>query len=241
MTEKELYARYKNTVLGFFWLVIIPLLQMFIIGFVYTYFIRQSMEHFLLFLYIGLLAWNFFSASLSKATSSIVSERSLIKCAVFPREIIPLSIILSNFTHVGLALLLYAIPVYFAGTFTLQSLILLLPAVLWLVVNAVGFSLLCSALNVRHRDVNFLIQALLLVWFYATPILYPLSVIPQQFRWIWSLNPMTAVVTLLQHVFLNTGLPTGVILITNTAITTLVLLVGLYSFRRECRYFDDYL
>src|SRR3989304_8777518 len=99
MTEKELKARYKNTFFGFLWIVVNPLLQMLVIGFIFRLFIKEPIENYYLYLFAGLLVWNFFSISLTKATPSIVSERSLIKKANFPRSVIPLSIILSNLIH----------------------------------------------------------------------------------------------------------------------------------------------
>src|SRR3989304_7521187 len=95
MTEKELRARYKNTVFGFLWILVNPILQMLVIGFIFAFFLKEPIEHYYFYLFAGLLIWNFFSLSLSKATPSIVYERNLIKKAVFPRSVIPLSIIVS--------------------------------------------------------------------------------------------------------------------------------------------------
>src|SRR3989344_1682486 len=96
MTEKELQVRYKHTIFGFLWLIANPLLQMLIIGFIFPLFVKEPITHYSYYLFTGLLAWDFFFLSLSKATPSIVNERSLIKKSVFPRMVIPLSIILSN-------------------------------------------------------------------------------------------------------------------------------------------------
>src|SRR3989344_8713982 len=122
MTEKELRARYKNTFFGFLWIVVNPLLQMLVIGFIFRLFIKEPIQNYYLYLFAGLLVWNFFSISLTKATPSIVNERSLIKKAKFPREVIPLSIILSNLVHLILALLLLLIPTLFIRTLDLMSL-----------------------------------------------------------------------------------------------------------------------
>ena len=103
MTEKELRARYKHTVFGFFWLVANPVLQMLVIGFVFTFFMKEPIKNYYFYLFTGLLVWNFFSLSLTKTTPSIVFERALTKKAVFPRAVIPLSIILSNLVHLILA------------------------------------------------------------------------------------------------------------------------------------------
>src|SRR3972149_9344389 len=94
MTEKEFKVRYKRTVFGFLWVLINPILQMLVIGFVFRYFIKDPIPNYFLYLIVGLLVWNFFTLSFQKATSSIVNERALIKKANFPREVIPLSIIL---------------------------------------------------------------------------------------------------------------------------------------------------
>jgi len=205
MTEKELRARYKHTVFGFFWLVANPLLQMLVIGFVFTFLLKQPVKNYYFFLFNGLLVWNFFSLSLSKTTPAIVYERSLIKKARFPHAVIPISIILSNFIHFFLAFLLYLVPVLFLGTLTLFSAPLVLLSFLLLLAFTVGLSLLTCALNVRFRDVNFFVSALLIVWFYATPVMYALTMIPPHLLWLWRLNPLTSILQLLQMAIL--GLP----------------------------------
>src|SRR3972149_3494157 len=148
MTEKELRARYKNTLFGFLWMFINPLLQMLVIGFIFRLFIKEPIENYFLYLLVGLLVWNFFSLSLTKATPSIVNDRALIKKAKFPRSVIPLSIILSNFVHLLLAFVLLFIPVIFLNTLSALWLLQLSLGFLLLAGVTVGFSLLTSALVV---------------------------------------------------------------------------------------------
>ena len=111
MTDKEFRVRYKNTLFGFLWIVINPLLQMFVIGFIFRFFIKDPIPNYFLYLLTGLLVWNFFSLSISKTTPLIVNERTLIKKAKFPKEVLPLSVILSNFIHLLIAFALLIIPV----------------------------------------------------------------------------------------------------------------------------------
>src|SRR3989304_8716691 len=203
MTEKELRARYKYTIFGFLWLVANPILQMLIIGFIFTFFMKEPVEHYYYHLFVGLLVWNFFALSLTKATPSIVFERALIKKAYFPRAVIPLSIILSNFIHFALAFLIFLIPVLFLGTVSFAGIPYLLIAFCLLSLFTVGMSLLTCALNVRFRDVNFFVPAVLMVWFYATPIVYSLSQMPRDLLWLWRFNPMTSVLQLFQHALLG--------------------------------------
>lgn len=123
MTDKELRARYKHTAFGFLWLLVNPLLQMAVIGFVFPLFVREPVTHYFFYLFAGLLAWNFFSMSLSKTAPSIIFERNLIKKAMFPRAVIPLSIILSNLVNSLAAYLLFLLPLLILGTLTPFSVI----------------------------------------------------------------------------------------------------------------------
>lgn len=241
MTEKELRARYKYTILGFLWIVLNPILQMLVIGFIFTFFMKEPIQHYYFFLFTGLLIWNFFSVSLTKATPSIVYERSLIKKARFPHAVIPLSIILSNLVHFVLAFALFLIPVIFLGTASLGRLPYLLFGSLLLFSFTAGLSLLTSALNVRFRDVNFFVQAILIVWFYATPIVYSLEVMPRSLLWLWRFNPLTSTLQLFQHTLLDAPLPGPAMLTANTLVTAIIVSLGMYVFSQESKNFDDWI
>jgi lipopolysaccharide transport system permease protein len=240
MTEKELRARYKHTVFGFFWLVANPVLQMLVIGFVFTFFMREPIKNYYFYLFTGLLIWNFFSLSLTKATPSIVFERALIKKAAFPRSVIPLSIILSNLIHLILAQVLFLSPVLFLHTLSVVSLLAVPVAYVLLVLFTVGFSLLGCALNVRFRDINFFVQAILIIWFYATPIMYSFFIIPHRFIWLWRLNPMTSILQLFQYGFIASPAPGPAMLTINITLILTTFFIGVWVFRRESRNFDDW-
>lgn len=241
MTEKELRARYKHTVFGFLWLVSNPLLQMLIIGFVFPLFVKEPVKHYYYYLFTGLLAWNFFSLSLNKTVPSVVNERSLIKKAVFPRAVIPMSIILSNLVNYVAAFVLFLIPIIFLGTLTVSSLLYFLVGLILLIIFTVGLSLLTSALNVRFRDVNFFVQAILTLWFYATPIVYSFSQIPHQLLWLWRFNPLTSCVQLMQHALVGSALPGPLMMASNTMVIIIVMIAGMVVFNRESKNFDDWL
>lgn len=241
MTHKELTARYKNTIFGFLWVVVNPLIQMLVIGFVFKFFIKEPIENYYYFLLIGLLIWNFFSLSLSKATSSIVNERNLIKKAKFETEVIPLSIILSNFINLMIAILILSLPIIYSGIFSVYKLPQLIMASFMLLFFTIGLSLLTASLNVKYRDINFFVQALLIVWFYATPIIYSTSIIPTNIIWLWGINPMTSIVQAFQSALISAPSPDNNLLTINTIITTLFFLIGLKSFKKESKYFDDWL
>lgn len=241
MTERELRVRYKNTVFGFFWLVLNPLLQMIVIGFVFGFFVAEPITHYYYYLFIGLLTWNFFSLSLTKATPSIVFERALIKKSAFPRAVIPLSIVCSNAVHFLVAFALYTIPVLFLGTCSVSGILDIVAGLVLLFLFTIGMSLLTASLNVRFRDINFFVSAILIIWFYATPIVYSMSMIPVGMQWLWRLNPMTSVVGLLHHGFVATPMPEFLLVCANSAVILLVCILGIVVFQRENKNFDDWI
>lgn len=250
MTQKEIKARYKFAVLGFLWIVLNPLLQMIVMGFVFQFFVPVKVDNYFLFIFTGLLPWNFFSMTVTKNTPAIVFERSLIQKAKFPRESIILSIVLSNLFHfiIALALLMLALlsDKVIEG-YTISHLVgygarllLVLPAVVWLAVLTSGLSLLFSALNVKYRDVNFMVQAIMPLWFYATPIVYTLKLLPENIQFLFYLNPMTAIIEYFQFILLNlppVSLRLGVI---SFAMSLLVVIGGWIYFRQESKFFDDW-
>lgn len=250
MTEKEIRVRYKFAVLGFLWVVLNPILQMIVIGLIFRFFIPVRVNNYYLFLFSGLLLWNLFSYSVAKCTGAIVFERSLIQKAKFPRENIILSIVLSNVFHTAIALVILMVLLmgdkvlegYSAGRLFWYGwrLLLVAPALMWTTVLTVGFSLLTSALDVRFRDVNFMVQAGLPLWFYASPVVYSVNLLPPMLQQISYLNPMTAVIELSQYALLGLtptwlgGWWVGGIM------TILILATGIWVFRRESPWFDDW-
>lgn len=240
MTVKDFKARYKRALFGFLWVVINPLLQMIIIATIFSFFINVQVQNYPLFLFIGLLVWNFFSLSLTKATPSIVNERSLIQKAKFSRNVIPLSIVLSNFLHLLVSFILLAIWVLLFGDLRLEHIILAPAILLWLLALTSGISLLTSSFNVRFRDVSFFLAAGLILLFYSTPILYPLTLIPQKFHVLFFFNPLTSIVQIMQYALAGYEFPDLNLLITNLIISSLLIIVGIISFRKKSLFFDDW-
>ncbi|HLE49167.1 MAG TPA: ABC transporter permease [Patescibacteria group bacterium] len=239
MTEKEIKARYKKAVFGFLWVILNPILQMVVIGLIFSYFIK--IPNYFLFLFSGLLPWQFFSLSLSKATPSIVYERTLLQKARFPIEAIPLSLILSNFINMIISFVLLIIVLSFWQKVIFPQILLLIPALLWLLIFTIGLSLLTTSLNVKWRDVSFFIQTVLILWFYATPILYHLSLIPRILHPVFNLNPLTSVFELVHISLINQGFLDFQTLLLNLLLTIIVLIAGILVFRKESKYFSDWL
>lgn len=241
MTRKEVEARYKRTVFGFLWMVINPLLQMVVVGTIFSQFVKEPINNYFHFLFVGLLVWNFFSISLTKATPSIVNERALIKKARFYRSVIPLAIVFANAFHflVGLVIFLPVVH-FFARELSWGGLAGVGIGLAQLVLLTVGITLFTSAVNVRFRDVTFFVQAMLVLWFYATPIVYPLEFISRASRGWWLLNPLTGIIEKIQFSLLGFPKPEPLFGIASLALTMMVLSVGLAVFFKESTDFDDW-
>jgi ABC-2 type transport system permease protein len=245
MTEKEIKNRYKQAWLGFLWLVLNPLLQMFVIGLVFQFFVPVEVENYYLFLLAGLLPWNFFNLSLQRAVPSFVYERNLIKKAKFPRETIVLSIVLSNFVTLLISLLLFICVSLIMGQFSLIQGLWLFPALGWLLILTSGLSLLAASLNVRFRDINFIVQALTALWFYVTPIIYTVDLVPERLNWLLWLNPMTSLINLFRF-----SLSVGQIKTLNAlgvkgygfgiGLSLIAVFLGIVMFKRKAPTFDDW-
>jgi len=241
MTHKELTTRYKQTLFGFLWVFINPLIQMIVIGFIFPLFIKEPIPHYNLYLFTGLLTWNFFSLSLAKGSSSIVNERSLIKKSKFPHAIIPLSIILSNAVNLLLSFLLIVPFAVYYQIFSLERIGSFLLGFIMLLSFTSGIGLLTAALNVRYRDITFFTQAGLIVWFYLTPVVYSITSMPPSLIYLWRLNPMTSAVQFFQNAFINYPAPGLAMIGCNALITLITLIIGVRVFQSESKFFDDWL
>lgn len=239
MTEKELKVRYKRAFLGFLWILLNPLLQMFIIGYIFSLFVK--IPNYYVFLLSGLLPWTFFSQSLSSATPSIVRERALLQKAVFPIEAVPVSVIFSNFVHFISSFVLLLIFLLLTSSFSLINVFLLLLVFFWLLILTVGVVLICSALQVKFRDVIYVIRTLLILGFYVSPIIYTLSMIPSNLRTLYLLNPLSSIIEIIHILILNRGLLDPQMLASNIIITFLIVLLGIWIFNNQKKSFVDWI
>lgn len=214
LVRRELKVRYKDSVLGFVWTLLNPLLYLAVFSLVFSGFLRGGVKFYGLFLLSGLLAWNLFSTGLTGATTSIVANGPLVQKVWFPREILPLASVgaaIVNFFFQ--AVVLAVASVVFRWWPSWGDLWLVPPALLVAALWAMALGLLLSAVNVYLRDVQHFLELGLLAWFWLTPIVYQYDLVAGQARDRWGangefitlLNPMIPVVTTLQRVVYNPG------------------------------------
>jgi len=210
LVARELKARYRGSVLGFFWSFINPLLLLLIYSFVFTTVIPNRLENvqpFALFMFCGILPWTWFSSSLTEASGSLISGGNLIRKVLFPAEILPLVSVLANMVHFFLGLpILVAFLFYYKRPPDALDLIWFPVTVLVQLVFTAGLALILSALAVHFRDIRDLLANVLTFWFFATPIIYPWSQ-PEvlRFKLLFDLNPFTHLAVSYQEVLFFSG------------------------------------
>jgi lipopolysaccharide transport system permease protein len=210
LVARELTARYRGSVLGFFWSFVNPLLSLLIYTFVFTVVLPgirpRTYEPYALFMFCGILPWTWFSSSLLEASNVLIAGGNLIRKVLFPAEVLPLVTVLSGLVHFALGLpILAAFFVYYRLPIEPADLAWFPLIVLIQLVLTAGLALLVSALTVHFRDVRDLLQNLLTLWFFATPIIYPLSLAPANVQQLLNLNPFTHLVVAYQEVLFVPG------------------------------------
>ena len=238
LVARELKARYRGSVLGFFWSFINPLLLLLIYTVVFTVVMPNvhppELEPFALFMFCGLLPWTWFSSSLLESSNVLVAGGNLIKKVLFPAEVLPIVTVLAGLVHFCLGLpILVAFLIYYRVPATPTDLLWFPVIVAVQLVLTIGLALLVSALTVHFRDVRDLLSNLLTLWFFATPIIYPITQAPERVRRLLYLNPFTHLAIAYQEVLFRPGPFTqwGRLLAVGAA-SVLVFLFGYFVFDR---------
>lgn len=213
LVRKELKVKYKDSILGFAWSLLNPALYLAVYYLVFQVIFNNGVPRYAIYLLCGLLVWNFFSTAIAGATGAVVSNAAIVKKVAFPREILALASVGASLVHFCLqsAILLGSL-VLFRHAPSLEYLVLLPLALLAIVLLASSIGIILSAVNVRLRDTAHLIELVLLVWFWFTPIVYGYQVVASRMwehglqPWLFRLNPVTPVTLSMQRMFYNDGL-----------------------------------
>jgi len=227
-------VRYKQSLLGASWAIIQPLAMVTILTAIFSFIVRMPSEGlpYVLFAYVALLPWNYFSASLTTSTNGLVSHATLITKVYFPREILPLSYVFAAlFDFLIASTVLIFLLFYYHVPLTL-NILYVLPILAILTVFIIAASLLLAAVQVRFRDVGVAVPIVLQVWMFASPVVYPLASVPLRFRSLYQLNPMAGIIEGLRRVVLHGAPPLFVPLAMSTIISAVLLVVAYGYFKR---------
>ncbi len=243
MTGRNVRSLYKQSILGYAWIFVNPLMQILVLTFVFSTILRIGMDviayPFPLFLFVALLPWIFFSSAVASATDSIAGSSSLVTKVYFPREILVVATVFSKIVDLllGVLILLGLMAIY--SVYPSWTLVWV-PAIFAMqLLFTVGISLPLAALNLYFHDVRYLVGVVLMIWFYITPIIYPLAIVPERYKMVFELNPLSRVVDAYRRVLLDGTSLTMERFLVGMGAALVVFLVGYYLFKRMEAGFAD--
>ena len=236
---KDIGGKYKNSFLGVLWSFVNPLLQILVYAIIFPLIMKSNIENYVVFMVCGLIPWNYFSTVINRASFVMIENGNIIKKVYFPREILPLSLVTSetvNFLISSILILLFT----FGYGLGVTANIIFYPLVLIVqFVLLLGISLFVSSITVYFRDLQHFIGVLLQLFFYATPIVYAVDVIPEKFRWILNFNPMTYIIEGYRDIFWGQTVPDIVTLLIVLGIGILLCITGYLVFNKLQKKFAE--
>lgn len=241
LVKREIKARYKQSVLGYAWVILVPLINLVVLTVVFSYFIRIPTGNmpYPIFLFTALVPWTFTANAITSATKSLVANSSLITKIYLPREIFPTASILAKMVDLLLTTLILVV-FLLIFKINLQWTIVFIPLIfVFHALLVLGVSYILSAINVFFRDVQNVINVLLMVWMYLTPVLYPPELIPQEFTPFFNLNPMMPIINAYRNTILH-GVPPSWQSFSYAALfSVIIFLFGYFFFKKKSKFFAD--
>ena len=239
---RDIKVRYKQTYIGIAWAFIQPVLMVVLFNFIFGRLAKMPSEGipYPLFSFIGVALWNYFSTSLGSASNSVIGNEGIIKKVYFPRLVLPISSAITPLVDLAIALVIFAALMAFYGYVPSWWGILLLPIIILLsFLAATGAGLFCASLNLKYRDIRYALPFFIQLLMYATPVIYPSSLLAGRFHWILVLNPMTGVIEAARAGLLGSG-PLDIKLLGISALGSIALFFfGVYRFKKTERFFAD--
>lgn len=240
LVMRDFKVRYRNMSLGVLWSLANPLIMMAVLTFVFIHvFPNNSIKSYPIFFLSGLVPFNFFSIAWSAGTVSLQSNANLVKRVRLQKELIPISAVLAQSIHFVIQMALLLVLAVAVGLPVTRLWLWIFPIMAFELASVSGFALLCSALDVHLRDTRYVVDSLVTILFWLTPIFYPVSMIPDSYRLIYQLNPIASAVIGLRNVVLDGTRPTALASGLATAIVALVIGAGVFA--RLKGQFSDYI
>ena len=239
LVKKDLRTRYKGSVLGFLWTFLNPLLQLIVYSIVFSFVMRVKMENYYMYMFVGLLPWIFFCNALQLGAISIVSNRDLIKKIYFPRLVLPIATLGSSFMNFLFSLIVLIIALLVSGI-GVSIYFLYVPILcIILLIFAASFTLTLAACNVYLRDLEHIMGIVIMSWFYAVPILYPIEMVPNEFQTIYRLDPIVPIILAFQDVIYYKREPNLDSLISIILLSIILLVLSYFLFDKLQKNFAE--
>jgi len=239
---RDIKVRYKQTYIGIAWAFIQPVIMVILFDFVFGRLAKIPSDGipYPLFSFIGVALWNYFATSLASASNSVVGNENIIKKVYFPRLVLPISSAITPLVDLAIALVIFfGLMVFYSFIPSLWA-IVILPIIIFIsFLAATGAGLFCASLNLKYRDIRYALPFFIQIMMYATPVIYPSSLLEGRFHWILVLNPMTGVIEAARAGLLGTS-PLDIKLLATSAIIALALFFfGIWRFKKTERFFAD--
>lgn len=235
MVKRELRGRYQKSVLGFLWSFISPLCQIAVFTIVFTYVFPSNIPKYYIYLMTGMIPWQFFTDSISQGACSIIYNADMTKKIYFPREVLTISSVSAKFINLLLSMIVVFGFILFSGI-GFSPLVLLLPFVFLIeYMISLGFALFFAAITVYLRDMEYVVNVILMAWIWATPIMYSPDTLMQQYQWIADLlrvNPLTSVMYLFRDILYYHQMPAAIDIILPTVWGIVLMVIGEFVFKR---------
>jgi lipopolysaccharide transport system permease protein len=239
---RDIKVRYKQTMLGAAWAVIQPLVTMIIFTYFFGKLARMPTDGVPnpIFFYTGVLLWTFFSNGVTNGANSLIGNSNLITKVYFPRLIIPSAAVGAGLLDFAIASVLLAGLLVYYGFSVTWGYLMILPLIVLTTLFALGVGIWFSALNVRYRDVRYALPFLIQIWFFVSPIIYPSSLVPPEWRWLLALNPFSGIVESFRAALFGRQMP-WVALAYSAGVAVVMLVYSSYTFRRMERSFAEFI
>lgn len=238
---RDLKVRYKQTLIGILWSILQPFITMVVFSFFFGQLAQVPSDGvpYPIFVYTGLLFWQFFSDALNETSNCLLNNQTIVTKVYFPRLILPVSAVITKFVDFLIAALILVGLMFYYGYAPNLSGMLLIPLLLILTFMAsVGFGLLLASINVKYRDVRYALPFFIQILLFVTPVIYPASIAGKYSFWL-ALNPMMGVIQSARSALLGTTPLNWTLILTSAIISIIVLLIGLVYFKKTERYFAD--
>jgi len=238
---RDVKVRYKQTAIGAAWAIIQPLLTVVAFTLIFDQFAKMPSDGlpYPVFSYAALLPWNYFASSLNRSIGSVVEGANLITKVYFPRLLLPISATVSGLIDFAISFIFLLLMITWYGIIPTWGVLLLPCFILLAMLTALSVGLWLSVLNVRFRDVGQAIPFLIQIWLFASPVAYPVSIVPDKWRALYSLNPMAGVIEGFRWALLGRQMPDIQLIVISTAVVLLLLAGGLIFFTRMENTFAD--
>ena len=230
--KKEIRGKYKGSWLGVLWTFLNPLLQLLVYSLVFPYILRVNVEHYTIFMMVALVPWTFFTTAIQSGASSVIGEAGIIKKVYFPREIIPISVVISALVNFLITCIIMFLFILISGVGFTPYVLLFPVIVLIQTIFTLGFTFILSAITVYVQDIAHFVSIVLMLAFYATPIVYNGELLPSKFQWIIKLNPMAQVINAYRDILFYHKIPDYNSIGTLVIFSFIILFVGYEVFKK---------